>query len=67
MTAATFERLAPSAADELLRARFEALVEWGVPLDDAREIAAAVAADIVKVFGLLRRGCPPKLVLELLI
>jgi hypothetical protein len=50
----------------LVRARFEALAEWGVPIADAREIAQAVTVDIVEVVGLLRRGCPPELVLAIL-
>jgi hypothetical protein len=51
----------------LVRARFEALAEWGIPLGDASEIAQAVTVDIVEVVGLLRRGCPSDLVLEILV
>jgi hypothetical protein len=50
----------------LVRARFEALAERGVPLADARAIAREVDADIVEVVGLLRHGCPPELVLSIL-
>lgn len=50
----------------LVRARFEALAEWGIPLADAAEIARAVAVDIDEVVGLLRRGCPSDLVLDIL-
>ena len=50
----------------LVRARFEALAEWGIPLADAAEIAQAVSIDIVEVVGLLGRGCPSDLVLEIL-
>jgi hypothetical protein len=62
---------APDASEQLLRARlvqarFEALAEWGIALGDAVEIAQAVSVDIVEVVGLLRRGCPSKLVLEIL-
>ena len=67
MTAAQFGTIEPTAADELLRARFEALAEWGMPFEDARMIASCVDADIVEVAGLLGRGCPPKLVLQLLL
>jgi len=67
MTTAQFETIESSAADELLRARFETLAEWGMPFEDARMIASCVEADIVEVAGLLGRGCPPKLVLELLL
>jgi hypothetical protein len=63
---------APDANEQLLRtrlvrARFEALAEWGIPLGDAVDIAQAVTVDIVEVVGLLRRGCPSHLVLEILV
>ena len=41
MTAAQFQALGPATADELQRARFEALAEWGIPLADAHAIARA--------------------------
>lgn len=66
MTAAQFELLGPTAAEELLRARFEALAEWGCPVDHALVIASHVEVDIVDAIGLLRRDCPPNLVLRLL-
>ena len=66
MTAAQFELLGPTAAEELLRARFEALAEWGCPIDDALVIASHVEVDIVDAIDLMRRDCPPKLVLRLL-
>ena len=58
-------------ADELLRsrlvqARYEALAEWGTALADASAIADAVEVDIVEVVGLLGRGCPSHLVLDIL-
>jgi hypothetical protein len=52
--------------DRLVRARFEALAEWGVPLEDARAIAEQIDVDIVEVVGLLRNGCPARLVLAIL-
>jgi hypothetical protein len=63
-------RVAP-ADDELLgtrlvRARFEALAEWGVALADARAIAQEVSVDIIEVVALLRQGCPADLVLAIL-
>ena len=63
---------APHADEQLLRitlvrARFEALAEWGIPLADATDIAQAVEVDIVEVVGLLGRGCPADLVLDILI
>jgi hypothetical protein len=66
MTAAQFELLGPTAAEQLLRARFEALAEWGCPIGDALVLASHVDIDIVEMIGLLRRDCPPHLVLRLL-
>ena len=66
MTAAQFSTLGPDSADELLRARFEALAEWGIPLGDARAIAHAIDIDVVDVDRLLRRGCPGHLVVSIL-
>ena len=50
----------------LVRARFDALAEWGMPLEDAAAIAQEVDVDIVEVFDLLRHGCPPEFVLSIL-
>ncbi len=66
MTAAQFQTLEQGSADELLRARFEALAEWGTPLADARAIAHSVNVDVAEAIGLLRRGCPAGLVLPIL-
>jgi hypothetical protein len=66
MTAAQFELIGATAAEELLRARFEALAEWGCPLGDALLIAARVDVDIVEAVELLRNGCPADLVLPIL-
>ena len=66
MTAAQFQTLEPASADELLRARFEALAEWGIPLADAIAIAPSVDVDVIEAVGLLRRGCPSHLVLSIL-
>jgi hypothetical protein len=66
MTAALFQTLGPASAEELLRARFEALAEWGIPLADAHAIARSVTVDIVEAVGLLRLGWPANLVLPLL-
>jgi hypothetical protein len=67
VTAAQFQTLEPASADELLRARFEALAEWGIPLADAHVIAQSVTVDIVEAVGLLHRGCPANLVLPILV
>jgi hypothetical protein len=66
MTAAQFELIGPTAAEQLLRARFEALAEWGCPLGEALLIATHVEVDIVDAVALLRRGCPAELVLPIL-
>jgi hypothetical protein len=66
MTAAQFQTLEPASADELLRARFEALAEWGIPLADAHTIAQSVTVDVVEAVELLCRGCPAHLVLPIL-
>ena len=71
MTAAQLQTLAPASAAEQLharfvRARFEALAEWGIPLADARAIAHAVSVDIIEAVELLRHGCPADLVIPVL-
>jgi hypothetical protein len=66
MTAAQFELLEPASAEELLKARFDALAEWGCPPGDALVIATHVEVDIVDAVQLLHRGCPPDLVLPVL-
>lgn len=66
MTAAQFELIGATAAEELLRARFEALATWGCPLGDALIIATHVEVDIVDAIALLRHGCPADLVLPIL-
>ena len=66
MTAAQFELIGATAAEQLLRARFEALAEWGCPLGEALMIATHVEVDIVDAVALLRRGCPAELVLPIL-
>jgi hypothetical protein len=52
--------------ERLVRARFEALAEWGMSPADARAIAQAVSVDIIEVVGLLRNGCPAPMVLAIL-
>ena len=65
MNAAQLPTLDPAPSEEslrlrLVRARFEALAEWGMPPSDARAIAQAVHVDIIEVVGLLRHGCPAR-------
>jgi hypothetical protein len=66
VTAAQFQTLEPVLTDELVRARFEALAEWGIALADARAIAHHLGVDVVEAVALLRRGCPSSLVLPIL-
>ena len=66
MTAAQLETLEQVSPNGLLRARFEALAEWGITLADARAIATDLSVDIVEAVGLLRVGCPASLVLPIL-
>jgi hypothetical protein len=71
MYAAQLPTLGPVPTDEplrirLVRARFEALAEWGLSPEDARPIAQAVEVDIIEVVGLLQRGCPAPMVLAIL-
>ncbi len=67
MTAAQFELLGPAAAEEILRARFEVLAEWGCPLGEALVIATHVEVDLGDAVMLLQRGCPADLVLSILL
>ena len=71
MNAAQLQMTSPAAADEslhatLVRARFEALAEWGMSFSAAHVIAQAVSIDIVEAIGLARNGCPGELVLPIL-
>ncbi len=71
MHAAQLQTHDTAAADEplrdrLVRARFEALAEWGMSPADARAIAQAVNVDIIEVVSLLRHGCPAPIVLAIL-
>jgi hypothetical protein len=66
VTAAQLQALEPASADELLRARFEALAEWGLPLAEARTMAGCVGVDIVEALELLSYGCPPSVVVAIL-
>ena len=48
----------PTSPVRFVRARFEALAEWGIPTADALAIADATDVDILDAVGLLRSGCP---------
>ena len=71
MTAAQLQALTRPASDDgprnrFVRARFEALAEWGIPTEDALAIADSTEVDIVEAVELLRHGCPSDLVLGIL-
>ena len=71
MNAAQLPLLDPAPSEEplrtrLVRARFEALAEWGLTPSDARAIAQAVEVDIVEAVNLLQHGCPAPMVLPIL-
>ena len=71
MNAAQLPTLDPAPSEEslrfrLVRARFEALAEWGMTPSEARAIAQAVHVDIIDVVTLLRQGCPAPMVIPIL-
>jgi hypothetical protein len=67
MTAAQFELLDAAEAEELLRTRFDALTSWGCPLGNALVIASHVDVPVESAIDLLEQGCPPHLVLAILL
>jgi len=70
MTAAQSQALerrrTPDLRLNFVKARFEALAEWGIPSVDAMAIAEATEIDIVLAIGLLRHGCQPDLIIPIL-
>lgn len=66
MTAAQFEMLEVTEAEELLRARFESLTWHGCPPGNALVIASHMDVEILDVISLLANGCPPHLILPIL-
>jgi hypothetical protein len=66
MTAAQFEMLEATEAEELLRARFESLAWHGCPPGNALVIASHLDIELLDAIVLLQRGCPPHLVLPIL-
>ena len=66
MTAAQFEMLEASEAEELLRARFESLTWHGCPPGNALVIASHLDIELLDAIVLLQRGCPPHLLLPIL-
>jgi hypothetical protein len=66
MTAAQFEMLEATEAEELLRARFESLAWHGCPPGNALVIASHLDIELLDAIALLQRGCPAHLVLPIL-
>jgi hypothetical protein len=67
VTAAQFELLEATQAEELLRARFETLVWHGCPPGNALVIASHMEVELLDAVTLLARGCPAHLVLPILV
>jgi hypothetical protein len=66
MTAGQFELLADNEAEAVLLWRFENLTRTGAPVGDALVIASHVEIDLHEAAELLRKGCPPELVVPIL-
>jgi len=66
MTAAQFEVLGATEAEELLRARFESLVWHGCPPGNALVIASHLDIELLDAISLLQRECPAHLVIPIL-
>ena len=67
MTAAQFEMLEASEAEELLRARFESLTWHGCPPGNALVIASHMEVELLDAVTLLTQGCPAHLVLPIIV
>ncbi len=66
MTGAQFEQLEETEAVEMLRWRFDVLLRVGFDIEQAAVIAANVEIDLHDAENLMQRGCPPELVLRIL-
>lgn len=66
MTAAQFDLLEATEAEELLRARFESLTWHGCPPGNALVIASHLDVELLDAISLLQRGCPAHLVTSIL-
>ena len=67
LTREEFERLDNDVAAALLRARFEALVEAGCGYEAAVIVAAHPEIALTQAVGLLRRGCPARTAVRILL
>jgi hypothetical protein len=65
MSVAMLEQLGSRSGD-LLRARFEALVEWGCPVGDAALLATFTEIHISDAISLFQSGCPADVLISLL-
>jgi hypothetical protein len=67
MTAAEFELLEESDVERIICSRLRALEAAGYPWDDALVLATHIEIGIADARALLRRGCPPKTALRILL
>jgi len=67
MTAAQFEQLDASRAEEVLRWRFQELLRAGYEPAGAMVVASHVDIDLHLAVDLLRRGCPPETALRIVL
>jgi hypothetical protein len=67
MTAAQFELLEATQAEEMLRARFTTLTAEGCPPGNALVIASHMEVELTDALYLLQSGCPAHLVLPILV
>jgi|GraSoiStandDraft_27_1057306.scaffolds.fasta_scaffold266426_1 hypothetical protein len=67
MTAAEFELLEENDVERIICSRFRALEDAGYPWDDALVLATHVEVGIADARSLLRRGCPAKTALRILL
>jgi hypothetical protein len=67
ITRQSFEALDTETAARLLRARFTALTDAGCDIEDAVVIAVHPEVELGDALDLLRRGCPVKTALRILV
>jgi len=67
MNAAEFELLDETEAESIICWRFHELMEGGFELEDALKLAVAAHVDLHRASDLIRRGCPPKTALRILL
>ncbi len=67
MTAAQFETIDETAAEAILRWRFDELVRSGYDVASALVLASHVEIDLHDASNLVRRGCPCETALKILL